>query len=110
MRYLFAVIASRSDESPASAGEMAAIDAFNDRIEVAGQRVMAAGVASPDRARLFDNRSGLGRVSNGPAVDSDLFMAGFWVIDADDDSVAHRLAAEASLACNRMIEVRPFLG
>lgn len=37
---------------------MDAIDAFNDRIESAGQRVIAAGVAAPGRARVFDNRNG----------------------------------------------------
>lgn len=88
---------------------MTAIDAFNDKIENAGQRVMAAGVAAPDRAVVFDNRGGRGLVNKGPAVDSDLFMAGFWIIEADDDEV-HVLAAEASHACNRPIEVRPFLG
>jgi len=109
MRYLFAVIASRSGTFAADPAEATAIDAFNARIEAAGHRVMAAGVAAPSEAMLFDNRNGAGIVTEGPAVDSDEFMNGFWVIDADDDSVAHALAAEASRACNRRIEVRPFL-
>lgn len=110
MRFLFSVIASRSGEATADRDEMEAIDAFNEKIESAGQRVMAAGVAAPDRATTFDNRGGLGSVSSGPAEDTDLFMAGFWIIDAADDSIAHQLAMEASRACNRLIEVRPFLG
>lgn len=109
MRYLFAVIADRTGEILADPDEASAIDAFNEKIAAAGHRVMAAGVAAPDRATLFDNRGGRGSISDGPAVDSNLFMAGFWVIEAEDDSVAHRLAAEASRACNRLIEVRPFL-
>lgn len=109
VRYLFAVIADRRGEVVADHDEMTAIDAFNDEIENAGQRVMAAGVAAPDRAVVFDNRGGRGVVNNGPAVDSDLFMAGFWIIEAEDDGTAHLLAAEASRACNRLIEVRPFL-
>jgi hypothetical protein len=36
-------------------------------------------------------------------------MAGFWIIEAENDTVAHALATEASKACNRPIEVRPFL-
>jgi hypothetical protein len=36
-------------------------------------------------------------------------MAGFWIIEAENDTVAQALAAEASKACNRPIEVRPFL-
>jgi len=110
VRYLFAVIASRSGTVAASSSEIDAIDAFNDRIESEGHRVMAAGVAAPERAVVFDNRGERGLVTHGPVVDSDLFMAGFWVIEAENDDIAHRLAAEASLSCNRPIEVRPFLG
>ena len=88
---------------------MAAIDAFNLKIESAGQRVMAAGVAAPDHAVTVDNRDGGGHVHHGPAIDSELFMSGFWVIEAEDDATAHNLALEASKACNRLIEVRPFL-
>ena len=43
MRYLFAVIANRTGEVLADHDEMAAIDSFNEKIEVAGQRIMAAG-------------------------------------------------------------------
>lgn len=110
MRYLFAVIADRNGKVLADHDEITAINAFNDTIEAAGHRVMAAGVAAPDQALIVDNRGGRGKISNGPVVDSELFMAGFWVIDADDESIARRLAAEASLACNRVIEVRAFLG
>ena len=109
MRYLFAVIADGNTAVDASPDEEMAIDAFNDKIDSAGVRVMAAGVAAPGQSRLCDNRNGLGRVRNGLAVETDLFMAGFWIIEADDDAAAEELAMEASLACNRMIEVRPFL-
>lgn len=109
VRYFFSVIADRSVDVTATSEEMASIDAFNKLIESAGQRVMAAGIASPDQAKLFDNRMGLGQVLDRPAVDSDIHMAGFWIIEAEDDSVANRLAAQASCACNRMIEVRRFL-
>jgi len=109
MRYLFAVIADRTRSVSASRDEANAINDFNDKIELAGHRVMAAGIASPDHAKLFDNRDGQGNVADRPAVDSDLFMAGFWIIEAENVSIAHQLAAEASNACNRLIEVRPLL-
>lgn len=102
-----AVIDSVSD--PGRSEEPGAIDAFNDKIEAAGQRVIAAGVAQPDQAVVFDNRHGAGLVSSGPAVMADDYMAGFWVIDVSDRAVAESLAAEASRACNRRIELRPFL-
>ncbi len=107
MRYLFAVIDTQSNSGTPE--EMVSIDAFNEKIEAAGQRVMAAGVAAPTSALLIDNRNGLGSVVNGPAVTSDEYMSGFWVIEATDDATARELALEASQACNRKIELRAFL-
>jgi hypothetical protein len=109
MRYLFAVIANRTGEVLADHDEMTAIDSFNEKIEAAGQRIMAAGIATPDQAVVFDFRGTRDSITHGTVVDSDLFMAGFWIIEAENDTVAHALAAEASKACNRPIEVRPFL-
>jgi len=109
MRYLFAVIANRTGEVLADNDEMAAIDSFNEKIEVAGQRIMAAGIAAPNESVVFDFRGTNDSITRGPIVDSDLFMAGFWIIEAENDTVAHALAAEGSKACNRPIEVRPFL-
>ena len=109
MRYLFAVIANRTGEIQADHDEMETIDSFNEKIEAAGQRIMAAGIATPDQAIVFDFRGTNDSITRGPIVDSDLFMAGFWIIEAENDTVAHALATEASKACNRPIEVRPFL-
>ena len=109
MRYLFAVIANRTGEVLANHDEMTAINSFNEKIETAGRRIMAAGIATPDQAVVFDFRGTHDSVTHGPVVDSDLFMAGFWIIEAESDTIAYALAAEASKACNRPIEVRPFL-
>ena len=42
-------------------------------------------------------------------VGNTMYLAGFWIIEAPDLDVALKLAAEGSKACNRKIEVRPFL-
>ena len=109
-RFLLAVIADTNGEVLADHDEMSAIDEFNERIGAAGQRIIALGIATPEHSVLFDNRTGLGHVSSGPAVGSNLFMAGFWVIEVDNETTARELAAEASRACNRRIELRPILG
>ena len=109
MRYLFAVIANQHGEVRADHDEMTMIDTFNDKIEAAGQKIMAVGVAEPDHAVTFDNRGGRDQKFHGQAIKSELFMAGFWIIEAESDTVAHSLAIEASFACNRIVEVRPFL-
>ena len=107
MRYLFAVIDSHTNSG--TTDEMVAIDAFNEKIEVAGQRILAAGLVAPAEASVFDSRNGVHEVSRGPANDSVVYMSGFWIIEASNDDIAHELAAEASRSCNRKIEVRRFL-
>lgn len=107
MRYLFAVIDSIS--SPGGSEIPGANDAFNEKIEAAGQRLIAAGICAPDKAQVFDNRNGQLDVRQQSLISTDDYMAGFWVIEAESEDVAHQLAAEASHACNRRIEVRPFL-
>ncbi len=48
--------------------------------------------------------------TDGPYLESKEFIAGFWIIEAPDLDVALRLAAQASKACNRKVEIRPILG
>lgn len=106
MRFLFSVLANKNSEHLANQIEMTAIDEFNDKIKAAGQRVIAIGLAAPDTAFLFDFRNGSNIISHHPAIDSEMFMAGLWIIETEDEETAHKLAAEASKACNRLIEVR----
>ena len=107
MRYMVSVI----DDVPGSAtgDEMAAIDAFNERITAAGHLVMAAGLAAPTASTVIDNRGERVDITVGPFVESGQYIAGFWIIDASDLDVALQLAAEGSKSCNRRVEVRPFL-
>src|SRR5499426_578676 len=107
MQYLVSVI----DDNTGSATptEMAAIDAFNDRLRAEGHWVFAAGLGSPSTATVIDNRDGEAVFSDGPFVESKEYLAGFWIIEAADLDVALKLAAEGSKACNRKVEVRPFL-
>jgi hypothetical protein len=89
---------------------MAAIDVFNDRLKAEGYWVFAGGLGSPSTATVIDNRSGEAVFTDGPFVESKEYLAGFWIIEAADLDVALKLAAEGSKACNRKVEVRPFLG
>jgi hypothetical protein len=109
MQYLFAVIANRNERVHADSSEVAAIDAFNEKIAAAGQRIYAVGLEDPTLSMVFDNRNGSGTMTRGPVVDSDDFMAGLWIIEVPSEFEAHQLAAEASRACNRRIEVHAVL-
>src|SRR6185312_3384358 len=108
MQYLFSVIAD--DEAiMATPEEDAAIDVFNDNLRAEGHWVFAGGLGSTDSATVVDNRGDAALVTDGPFIESKELLAGFWIIEAADFDVAMALAAEGSKACNRKIEVRPFL-
>ncbi|HEX4520427.1 MAG TPA: YciI family protein [Gaiellaceae bacterium] len=107
MQYLFSVI--HDQPSLATADEDAAIDVFNERLQAEGYWVFAGGLAAPSAATVIDNRGEEAIVTDGPFLESKEYLAGFWVIEAADLDVALELAADGSKACNRKLEVRPFL-
>ena len=108
MQYLVSVIDDTA--GLATPSEMAAIDAFNDRLVAEGHWVFAGGLGSPITATVIDSRGGEAVFTDGPFLESKEHVAGFWVIEAPDLDVALKLAADGSKHCNRKVEVRPFLG
>src|SRR5262245_32193911 len=107
MQYLISVI--HDAVGLATQDEQAAIDVFNDRLKAEGYWVFAGGLGAPDTATVIDNRGEDPMFTDGPFLESKEYLAGFWIIQASDLDVALELAAEGSKACNRKIEVRPFL-
>ena len=107
MRYMFSVITDAT--GLATPDEQAAIDVFNDRLQAEGRWVFAGGLAAPSSATVIDNRGEEAMVTDGPFLESKEHLAGFWIIEAADLDVALELATEGSKACNRKVEVRPFL-
>jgi hypothetical protein len=85
MQYLVSVIDDTA--GLATPDEMAAIGAFNGRLQAGGHWVFAGGLAAPSSATVIDNRGE----------------------EAADLDVALKLATEGSKHCNRKLEVRPFL-
>ena len=108
MHFLVSVIDDKPNSS--TPNEDAAIDVFNERLVAEGHWVFAGGLASPSTATVIDNRGGEAMFTDGPFVETKEWLAGFWVIEAPDLDAALKLAAEGSRACNRRVEVRPFLG
>ncbi|MBL7494005.1 hypothetical protein I6A60_15395 [Frankia sp. AgB1.9] len=107
MQYLVSVIFD--DSVLASPDEEAAIDVFNAGLVADGHWVFAGGLGGPDTATVIDNRGDEALIADGPFVETKEFLAGFWIIEAADLDVALRLATAGSKACNRKVEVRPFL-
>jgi hypothetical protein len=107
MQYLVSVV--HDAETLGTPEERAAIDVFNERLQAEQHWVFAGGLGMPSSATVIDNRGAEAVVTDGPYVETKEFVAGFWVLEAPDLDVALRLAAEGSKACNRKVEVRPFL-
>lgn len=112
MKFLVNVI---DDGQAAAAGrtesatevEMEAVDALNERLSDAV--VFAAGVSAPSDAVVVDARLAEPTTTPGLVGGPTEFVAGFWVMDLPDAEAALRVAREASVACNRKIELRPLL-
>ena len=107
MQYLVSVIDDKTNS--ATPDEMAAIHAFNERLQAEGHWVFAGGLAAPSSATVIDNRGEEAMFTDGPFLESKEYLAGFWIIQAPDLDMALKLATEGSKACNRKIEVRPLL-
>ena len=100
MHYLLTVIGDT--DNPTDESAPGAIDAFNDRLKSEGRWVFAGGLTDP--------RGGEPVFTDGPFVESKEFLAGFWVVTADDLDQALALSADASRACHSKVEIRPFGG
>lgn len=107
MQYMVSVIADKATNGTQE--EMDAVDIFNDRLIADGNWVFAGGLADPSTATVIDNRGDEPIVTDGPFVETKELLAGFWILEAPDLDVALKLATEGSKACNRKVEVRPFL-
>jgi hypothetical protein len=85
------------------------IDAFNEKLQNNGHWITAAGIQPGSKATVIDNRANKGEVKLGSLFDAPEYYSGFWLIEAASDEEAHQLALEGSLACNRKVELRPYI-
>ena len=82
------------------------IDAFNEKMQAAGQRIVAHGLYEPELAKNFDARTEDVTIVDGLINPTEEFMIGFWIVEIDSHETAMQLAIEGSRACNRKIELR----
>jgi hypothetical protein len=108
MKFVIFVIDDQTER--AGSDEMADIDAFNGMLEAKGHWITAAGINHGAAAKVLDNRGGAGIVTPGSLYDGAEHYSGFWLIEAADQDEALALAAAGSQACNRKVELRPYLG
>lgn len=107
MRFIIFVLDSSSNSG--NAAELREIDQFNAELVADNRLIQAVGIAGPERAKLIDNRNSR-FLSSDASANGETFYSGFWLITADHQEQAEQLAHQASLACNRVVELRPLLG
>lgn len=110
MQYLLSVIHDRPSSAEVDRDELAAIADFGNQLKAEGHWVYPNGLGSPETATVVDTRDGPALLTDGPFADADAWVTGVWIVGAPDLDVALQLAARGSRACNRRVEVRPFLG
>ena len=106
MRFVIFVIDTTSNSG--NADEMLQIDKFNDSLVKRGALIQAVGIASPDHAVMIDNRFEQ-TVQELTSLNSSPYYSGFWLVKAETHDDALDMANAASLACNRVVELRPLL-
>jgi len=71
---------------------------FNQELKDSGVLVDTAGLGFPDRARMVHARKDGAPITDGIFPESKEFLAGYWIIDVENEEEAYRTAARLSLA------------
>ncbi len=87
----------------------AAVGALNEQAMADGIFVFAGGLHDPSATTTIDPRSGTPVISDGPYVETKEYMGGFWVIEVADLDAALEWSQRAAVACQDVLEVRPFM-
>jgi len=107
-KFIIFVIDDRSNSGTEE--EMRTIDIFNEKLQSGGHWIFAGGLSAPSFGNVIDNRSGANIETGEPLFSAPENFGGFWLINAQDEAEAKKLAFEGSQACNRKVELRPLLG
>ena len=84
----------------------AAVDAFHTALKEEGAWVFAGGLNPPSTATTVDNTGDTPVLTNGPFVEAEEYLGGFWIIEAADDETAIEWTKRASRALQSRVEVR----
>ena len=74
------------------------MQAFSQRLKASGELAGAAGLADPVRARRVRMGTDGRPVTDGVFPEAKEFLAGYWIVDVQDEARALEIAAEASTA------------
>ncbi|RST55282.1 YciI family protein [Variovorax sp. MHTC-1] len=111
MRYLCMIFATAEQMSVLSPGELrdfvnAHLD-YDDQLRASGQLVASEGLEAARTAAVVRVRNGKLSVTDGPFVETNEQLGGFYLVEAANEEEAVRLAAGIPSARVGSIEVRP---
>ena len=74
------------------------MQAFTNKLEAAGELVGTAGLGSPQQAKLVRADRNGKPITDGVFAESKEFLAGYWIVDVENEARALEIAAEVSTA------------
>ena len=109
-QYLLSILQPDGEPPPPEFLEAVARDlhALNQELRSAGAWVFSRGLHAPSTARVVRVRGQDVMISDGPYVEGNEHIGGFWIINAPDLDAALGWARKAARATTLPIEVRPF--
>jgi hypothetical protein len=84
------------------------MQALNEEIRGAGAWVFGGALHGPDMTTVVNNTAGDPVTMDGPFVESKEYLAGFYILEAEDLDEALKWASKTSACIGKPIEVRPF--
>lgn len=113
MRYLCLIFATEAQMSAIPPAEMAAfVNAhldYDDRLRASGHFVEAEGLEAASTAAVVRVRNGRLSVTDGPFIETNEQLGGFYLVEAASEEEAIRLAAGIPSSRVGSIELRPVL-
>jgi hypothetical protein len=82
---------------------------FSKKTTETGELVAALAMADPTKSATVRVRDGKPATTQGPYVDSEEFLAGYYLVDCETEERAYELAALVPDASINVIEVRPVM-
>src|SRR5262245_737906 len=83
---------------------IAFMQSFAEKLSASGELVLTAGLSAPDRARKVRAGKDGKPVTDGVFPESKEYLAGWWIVDVENEARALQIAAEASTAPGQAVK------
>jgi hypothetical protein len=84
------------------------VDVLNKKMQAEGAWVFGGGLHPANVATVVRVKDGEVLTTDGPFAEAKEQVGGFWILEAPDLDAALAWAAQATVACQGPVEVRPF--